>query len=142
MGVIQKIFGMFSKYDKNKEKIEEEQDENIEDDNPYNFNISKSDAFYIANKNENLKTDYYRRRKGNITYIGFNDKSIKLVSLNNKKYWQIQILDGEVSGIDYDGKYETCWDGFFGKSDLKKLSCLIDVDTGEYSYYPVNRKNN
>ena len=130
MGIIQNIFG---KYNWNKREIIQEPDEN--------FNISKSDAFYIANQNENLKTDYYRRRKGNITYIGFNDKSIKLVSLNNKKYWQIQILDGEVSGIDYNGEYETCWDGFFSKSDLKKLRCLIDVDTGEYIYYPINRKN-
>lgn len=138
MGIIQNIFG---KYNCNKREIIQEPDENIEDDNPYNFNISKSDAFYIANQNENLKTDYYRRRKGNITYIGFNEKSIKLVSLNKKIYWQIQILDGEVSGIDYNGEYETCWDGFFSKSDLKKLRCLIDVDTGEYIYYPINRKN-
>ena len=84
MGIIQNIFG---KYNWNKREIIQEPDENIEDDNPYNFNISKSDAFYIANQNENLKTDYYRRRKGNITYIGFNDKSIKLVSLNNKKLY-------------------------------------------------------
>lgn len=42
MGIIQNIF---EKYKKNKEEIIQESDENIEDDNPYNFNISKSDAF-------------------------------------------------------------------------------------------------
>ena len=52
-----------------------------------------------------------------------------------KKYWQIQILDGDISGVDYDRKYGiTDWDGGFSDKDKKKLRCQIDAETGEYIY--------
>ena len=108
-------------------------------DNPYGFKISKSQAFKIANANENLKTDYYKRSKKNITYLGFDEKDIKLKTLKGKKYWQIQILSGEVSSVEYGENYTNNLDGFFNKEDLKKLRCLIDVETGEYIYYPKEK---
>ena len=111
-----------------------------EKDKQYNFPILRSKAIEIADRDENLKTDFYRRYRGNITYLRFSKKEMDVIELNGKKYWQIQILDGDISGVDYDRKYGiTDWDGGFSDKDLKKLRCLIDDETGEYIYYP-NKK--
>lgn len=131
MNFTKKILNFF-KYNVNKNNIEDS------NDNPYNFKISKNEAFNIANRNENLKSDYCRTLRKKLTYLSFDKKKITLVNLNNKSYWKIQILSGETSGIDYDyeNNTETLWDGFILKKDLKYLRCLIDVNTGEYIFYP------
>ena len=108
--------------------------------NPYGFKISEAEALEIANRNENLKSDFCRNsRRKYITYLRFDQTEIGIVKLEGKKYWQIQILDGDISGIDYKDEEECFWDGFFGKDDLRKLRCLIDVGTGEYIYYPKSK---
>lgn len=107
----------------------------------YNFPISENQAIEIAERNENLKTDYCKHtNRGAISYLSFEDRKVDLVEIYNKKYWQIQILAGDVSGMSVTDKEDYCWDGWLGKDDLKKLRCLIDVQTGEYIYYPVNNK--
>ncbi len=106
----------------------------------YYFSITKAKAFEIADEDENLKTDYCRNNiKDNISYLYFSKKNMKVVKLDDKKYWQIQILDGEISGVNYRRNSTECWDGTFDKEDLKLLRCLVDVETGEYIYYPNDR---
>lgn len=110
----------------------------IEKDEKYDFPIKKSQAIEIAQRNENLKTDYIKNtNRGYITYLNFENKKVKIVKKNNKKYWQLQVISGDVSGIKVDTDGDIHWDGWLGKEDLKKLRCLIDVETGEYIYYPV-----
>ena len=111
-------------------------DDKKEDDN-YAYPILRSIAISIARKNNTLKTDFCRNsnRKG-ITYLGFNKYSIDVIEIKNKTYWIFQVLDGEISWIEYQNKRETSCDGNFTEDDLKYLRCLIDVNNGEYIYYP------
>lgn len=112
-----------------------------EEDAKYSFPILRSKALEIANRDENLKTDYCRNTKrGNISYIYFTDKKIEVVEIENKKYWQIQILDGDVSGMEVDKHGSYNWDGWLGDKDLNLLRCLVDVETGEYIYYPLPKR--
>ena len=107
------------------------------EDAKYDFPISRSQALEIANRNENLKSDFCRNTKlKSITWLSFQDKEINVIEKDNKKYWQIQITEAEVSGCEIRRTYEYNWDGVCGKKDLKLLRCLIDVQTGEYIYYP------
>lgn len=97
------------------------------------YNISKEEAFNIASESRNLKTDFVKNsNRKNVTFLTFGDKEIKLVNIKNKKYWQIQILDGEISQMYND----TFFDGFIKKEETKYLRCLVDANTGEYIYYP------
>lgn len=121
MNLIEKVKSIFSK--------EKEIDESL-------FKIKKQDAFDIADLDENLKSDYYKntKREGNITLL-FNDNRVKLINLDGRKYWCVQILDADVEGVTYiseEEEKENC----FSTEDMKILRCLIDVETGEYVYYP------
>lgn len=138
-----------------KEEIEEDNDDEFyedekcymesikklkEEDAKYNFPILRSKALEIANRDENLKTDYCRNTsRGNISYICFTDKKIEVVEIENKKYWQIQILSGDVSGMEVNRNGSYNWDGWLGDKDLNLLRCLVDVETGEYIYYPLQK---
>ena len=108
-----------------------------EKDKEYNFPILRSQAIRIANQNENLKTDFCRQYKGFVSFLGFDKKKMEVIEKEGRKYWQIQVLAGEISGINQRSKGEEYWDGFLSESDLGKLRCLIDVETGEYIYYPI-----
>ncbi len=123
-------------------EVEDEEDffeDNMQEkDKEYDFPILRSEAIKIANENENLKTDFCRQYKRNITYLSFRKKKMDLIEKDGKKYWQIQVLYGEISGINQKSYGEEYWDGFLLKRDLEKLRCLIDVETGEYIYYPIN----
>lgn len=97
------------------------------------YNISKEEAFNIASESRNLKTDFVKNsNRKNVTFLTFGDKEIKIVNIKNKKYWQIQILDGEISQMYNDSFF----DGFIKKEETKYLRCLVDANTGEYIYYP------
>ena len=138
-----------------KEEIEEDNDDEFyedekcymesikklkEEDAKYNFPILRSKALEIANRDENLKTDYCRNTsRGNISYICFTDKKIEVVEIENKKYWQIQILSGDVAGMEVNRNGSYNWDGWLGDKDLNLLRCLVDVETGEYIYYPLQK---
>ena len=112
-----------------------------EEDAKYNFPILRSKALEIANRDENLKTDYCRNTsRGNISYIWNKKKKIEVVEIENKKYWQIQILSGDVSGMEVNRNGSYNWDGWLGDKDLNLLRCLVDVETGEYIYYPLPKR--
>ena len=97
------------------------------------YNISKEEAFNIASESRNLKTDFVKNsNRKNVTFLTFGDKEIKLVNIKNKKYWQIQILDGEISQMYNDSFF----DRYKKKEETKYLRCLVDANTGEYIYYP------
>ena len=111
------------------------------------YPISEYQAFQIANQNRNLKTDYKKNSGKYIVDLDFSDFKIKLVDGDNKqKYWLVKITEGDFTEAppfhDYDADdrmlfYTTVSRrGYFDKKDLKKLQCLIDVNTGEYIYYP------
>ncbi len=103
-------------------------------DDPYHYPISQKEAFAIANRDENLKTDFWKRKKDNITYLFFEKARVHPVELLDHVFWHVEILSGEISGMKITDKYDECWDGFFSKNDLKLLQCYIDVNTGEYYY--------
>ena len=119
----------------------EDEPKNIDELNQHKYKISVRRALEIANKAETLKTDFYKKywqeRKEFITYLEFKDKKIDYIELNNRGYWQIQVTFGRISGRrGKEGKI--WWDGFIDEETSKLLRCLIDVETGEYRYYPYN----
>lgn len=97
------------------------------------FPISQRKAFKIAEADQNLKTDFYKKDKRHITYLSFDDFYVDLVERNGEKYWLVQITEGDISWIDGD----TCCDGWLGKDDCSKLQCLVNANTGEYKYFSI-----
>ena len=104
------------------------------DEDSYHYPISQKEAFLIANRNENLKTDFCKLKKANITYLYFEKAKVIPVTLLEQTFWHIQILSGEISGMKSTKNYDYHWDGTFSKQDLKRLQCYVDVNTGEYFY--------
>lgn len=115
-------------------------------DKSHEYTISKYEAFQIANQNGNLKTDFCKNTFENITYLYFSNCTVDLLKANDKKYWHVKITDGKMSWVtseeDEADEFSnlTFCDGTFSKEDFEKLQCLIDVETGEYTYFPVNIK--
>ena len=117
----------------NKKKSKKEAEEDLK----YNFPIKRSMAISIAQKNNTLKTDFCRNsdRKG-ISFLGFNNYTIDVIEKNEKKYWQFQVLSGDISWMDFE-KNETIYcDGKLVEDDFKFLRCLIDTESGDYIYFP------
>lgn len=114
-----------------------ENDEDKNDDDNYPYPIKKSMAIEIARAPSTLKTDFCRNsNRSRVTYLGFNSSKVSVIEKDGRKYFQYQVLDGDISWID-DSDYGTTYcDGFFTSDDLKYLRCLIDVETGDYIYYP------
>lgn len=115
-------------------------DEEKEDAN-YSYPILRSKAINIAKENNTLKTDFCRNsnNKG-ISYLGFNTYKIEIIEKGNKIYWQFTVLDGHISWIENTDSSTTYYDGKLSDNDLKYLRCLIDVNTGEYIYFPNVKK--
>ena len=142
IGVLKKLI------DDNPELVEKIAEENrkkskkeAEEDLKYNFPIKRSMAINIAQKNNTLKTDFCRNsdRKG-ISFLGFNNYTIDVIEKNEKKYWQFQVLSGDISWMDFE-KNETIYcDGKLVEDDFKFLRCLIDTESGDYIYYPDVKK--
>lgn len=124
-----------------KERNRKEAEKKVEDDARYDFPIKRSVAIEIAKNNNTLKTDFCRNsdRKG-ISFLGFNDYTINVIEKNEKKYWQFQVLSGDISWIIFDKDEQTYCDGRFGDSDINFLRCLIDVESGDYIYFPDVKK--
>lgn len=101
------------------------------------FPISENKAKEIANRNDTLKTDFcINSDRNGITFIGLYNSSTKLVEKKSKKYWQYEVVSGDISWMEINDEGETYCDGWLTKDDLKLLRCLIDVETGDYTYYP------
>lgn len=135
MSIFDKIYGIFNKdddclcLDKPEKKLAKTSE----------YFISPYEAFKIAEKKYNLKTDFFRIADGYISYLDFTDCNVELVDGDNgKKYWLVKITESKFSSINSseDDFSTTFSDGYINKNDLKKLQCLIDVNTGEYIYYP------
>ena len=108
-----------------------------EEDEKYPYPIKKSMAEEIARKSQTLKTDFCRNSNREcITFLGFGDYSLDIIEKEGKKYWQYQVFNGDISWVEFSEKNETYCDGNFSSEDLKYLRCLIDVETGDYIYYP------
>ena len=39
----------------------------------------------------------------------------------------------------FTSKYTKFWDGWASENDLNLLQCLVDVNTGEYIYFPQKK---
>lgn len=103
------------------------------------YPISPYQAFKIAEQNNNLKSDYFRNTCKYISYLDFSNCKVDLVDGDNgRKYWFVKITEGEFSSISTseDDSSTIFSDGKLGNDDFKLLQCLIDVNTGEYIYYP------
>ena len=113
-----------------------------EENNKYKFKISKNKALKISLHNNELIKDYCKFIKNyECESIEILEKYVDLVSLNDKKYWFIQITKGILYGIENififdsfedDNKY---WKKKIDDEDREYLRCLIDIETGEYIYY-------
>ena len=70
-------------------EVEDEEDffeDNMQEkDKEYDFPILRSEAIKIANENENLKTDFCRQYKRNITYLSFRKKKMDLIEKDGKQ---------------------------------------------------------
>lgn len=114
---------------------------NIDELNQHKYKVSVRRALKIANKDETLKTDFMKKnwqeRQEVITYIKFRDKKVDYIELNGRGYWQIQVTSGDISGRRGE-KGEIWWHGSIVEETSNLLRCLIDVETGEYRYYPYN----
>ena len=138
IGVLKKLI------DDNPELVEKIAEDNrkkskkeAEEDLKYNFPIKRSMAINIAQKNNTLKTDFCRNsdRKG-ISFLGFDNYTIDVIEKNEKKYWQFQVLSGDISWMDFE-KNETIYcDGKLVEDDFKFLRWLIDAESGDYIYFP------
>ncbi len=112
-------------------------DEDKDDDDNYPYPIKKSIAIEIARSPSTLKTDFCRNsNRSRITFLGFNSSKIDIIEKDGRKYFQYQVLDGDISWVEHTNDNITYCDGFFTDDDLKYLRCLIDVETGDYIYYP------
>lgn len=119
--------------EENRKKSEKEAGEDLK----YNFPIKRSMAINIAQKNNTLKTDFCRNSdRIGISFLEFDNYTIDVIEKNEKKYWQFQVLSGDISWIEYDRNNETYCDGMLEKDDLKFLRCLINVESGDYIYFP------
>ncbi len=107
------------------------------------FPISKKRAVEIANQNYNLKSDFIRNSTyESVSWLSFNKYNIELVESNGRKYWNVQVLDADISYFkfsDNDEDFPCCCDGWVGPTELTKLSCFIDVENGQYLYAPKER---
>ena len=105
------------------------------------YKISQKEAFEIANLNQNLKSDFVRNVEDGITYLSFKKYATDIKTINGKKYWNMKGLEADYSTVEEDGDCTIFSDGTYreeySKEELDKLNCLIDVDTGEYKYYPL-----
>ena len=137
MSIIQKMYDFLLGDDNEKGKISIDGFEEKKLPTESEYKISPYEAFQIASRNENLKTNYFRSSDKFISYLHFTDCDYELVDGDNgKKYWLIKITNGDVSSIYTDEELNTTFtDGTFGKDDLKKLQCLIDVEKGDYIYF-------
>lgn len=116
---------------------EEERKRIEEEDAKYPYPIKKSTVEYIVNKDDKLKSDFCKNTdRRSITYLSFDDSVISLVEIDSKKYWQYQVTKGDISWIEFSKHGNTFCDGMLVNNDFKLLKCLIDVETGEYTYYP------
>ena len=112
-----------------------------EEDSKYPFPIKKSEAKYIAKRDYTLKTDFCRNTKRkSISFLGFDDADIDVVEIDGKKYWQYQVTRGDISWINFHIIGTEYCDGPLVEKDFELLRCLIDVENGDYIYYP-NVKN-
>lgn len=103
------------------------------------YPISPYEAFKIAEHSNNLKSDYFRNANKYISYLDFSNCEVNLIDdTNGKKYWHVKITEGEFSSISTsEDDYSTTFsDGYLDENDFKMLQCLIDVNTGEYIFYP------
>ena len=116
---------------------EEERKQIEAEDAKYPYPIKKSQVEEIADKGDRLKSDFCKTtgRKG-ITYLSFEDGETSLIEKEGKKYWQYQVTKGDISWIEFSKHGNTFCDGILVDNDFKLLRCLIDVETGEYSYFP------
>ena len=115
--------------------------ENINELNINEHRVSVERALKIVDKDENLKKDLKNRcwieDKEYIGFMEFTDKEVKYIEINGRGFWQITITDGRISGRR-GTKGKIHWDGSL-KSYKSKLRALVDVQTGEYLYYPKKK---
>lgn len=134
---------LIKKWAEDVEKSKKEEPQEIEfnsitkTDNSIQYPISQHTAFVIANQDQNLKTDFCKNDNRHISYLNFNDYNIKQINYNNEPHWHIEITKGDISWID---DYETLSDGFLIEEDLKKLQCLVNINTGKYKYFPAKKE--
>lgn len=114
--------------------VDSEKKEKVDEN--YDFTVSKNEAYEIASESNNLNSDFCKNDNRNITYLRFNSYDTNLFVIDNTKYWKVQIIAGDISWIEYADEFATNYDGFLIEEDLEKLCCLINVETGEYKYFP------
>ena len=117
---------------------DEKKQEEIEEENrKYPYKINKKLAIEIANKDYTLKNDFLKNTNQNeISYVTFYDYITDIVERNKKKYWQIQVNKGKYTWVEINKKRVKHNERELNEDDFKILRCLIDVQNGDYIYYP------
>lgn len=142
MSFIHKFFEFFNR--NNDDLYDDCFTNNIENlDRNSEYYISPYQAFKIAEQSNHLKSDFFRNTNQYTSYLDFTDCNVELVDGDNgKKYWLVKITKGKFSSISYneDDDSTIFSDGRLNKDDFNLLQCLIDVNTGEYIFYPQIKK--
>ncbi len=101
------------------------------------YKIDQEEAFLIASKDANLKTDYTRNSKYRITYLNFRSYQSGIVKKNNHTYWYIIITEADFSCAMHDefGCLVLADGTIKDEEELKKLRCYVDTQTGKYYYH-------
>ena len=98
-----------------------------EENNKYKFKISKNNALKISLEDNQLINDYSKFIKDyECESIEILEKYVDLVSLNEKKYWLVQITKGILYGIEHNFVF----DSFEDNNRYKKKK--IDTEDRKY----------
>lgn len=112
-------------------------DEKEKEDGKYPYPISKTLAIKIAEENYTLKEDFLKIINSNeISFVHFYDYTTDVIEKDGRKYWQIQANKGKYFWVELKRKHANHKERELNADDFRLLRCLIDVENGDYIYYP------
>lgn len=83
-----------------------------------------------------LKRDFLLKYKtsGFVSSLTFDLFGVKKINLKGEEYFEISVEEGKISNIIKSENETTFTDAKLSNSDLKKLKCMININTREYKY--------
>ena len=84
----------------------------------------------IASKR--LYKDYVKKCKERYTGFWVTDAAMDVVDIEDRKCYLYQVKEADIAWRKNGDNY----DGIVSPEGLKYLRCLVDVNTGDYKYYP------
>ena len=76
--------------------------------------------------------DYVKKCKERYTGFWVTDAAMDVVDIEDRKCYLYQVKEADIAWRKNGDSY----DGIVSPEGLKYLRCLVDVNTGDYKYYP------